>query len=118
MPKLSTFRTLPYTAKVFNYRDISGGGQVGDNTREFFFLKDIKLDLSTGMFGRITIFFGEDGRTVMPAARLEQLKDKNGLELYPGGIWTLNGIMPVVTMFGTAEGFQAEARLTHETVVS
>lgn len=117
MPKLSTFRQLPYTARLYNYRTVSGGGQVGDNTKEFFFVRDIKLDLSTGMFGRITLFFGDDASIVMPAARLEQLKDKNGKELYPGGIWTLNGIMPVVTVFGTAEGFQAEARLTHETTV-
>lgn len=117
MPKLSTFRTLPYTAKLYNYRDVTGTGEVGDSKRTYFYVRDIKVDLSTGMFGRITIYFGDDALNVMPAARLEQLKDKNGREIYPGGIWTLNGIMPIVTVFGTTEGFQAEARLTHETTV-
>lgn len=114
MPQLSTFRTLPYSAKVYNYRDVTDAG--GGNTRQYTYLKDIKLDLSTGMFMRVTLFFGNDAADLMPAARLEQLKDKQGNEVYPGGLWTLQGIVPVLTVFGTREGFQAEAKLTHSQV--
>lgn len=117
MPKLSTFRSLPYTAKVYNYRDITGTGEVGDSQRTYFYLKDIHLDLSTGIFQKITVFFDNGASDLMPAARLEHLKDKNGREIYPGGIWTLQGLIPIVTIFGTTEGFQADAKLTHETTV-
>lgn len=113
MPRLDTFRKLPYQARLFNYTSATTeqNGQVDT----YFYVRDVRCDLTQSLFGRITILFGDDGRDIMPNARLERLVNKDGVEVYPGGIWTLTAITPVLTVFGTAEGFSGEARLTRTT---
>lgn len=114
MPRLDTFRKLPYTAKLYNYRTATTEQNGVVNT--YFYVRDVKCDLTQSLFSRITIMFGDDGRDIMPKARLEVLKDRNGDEVYPGGIWTLTGITPILTVYGTTEGFAGNAELTHETL--
>lgn len=117
MPRLDAIRTFPYTARAHNYTQTTGPD--GGTTRNYTFFKNVRCDINTGIYGRIIIYFPEaDGLDLMPAARLLDLVDAAGTELYPGGVWTLQGIIPMVTIYGTREGFQADVRLTHETLVS
>lgn len=114
MPRLDTFRKLPYRARLFNYTTTTTEqtGQV----LTYSYVKDVNCDLTQSLFGRITIMFSnEDGKIIMPKARLEQLVDNEGNEVYPGGIWTLTGITPILTVFGTTEGFSGTADLTRVT---
>lgn len=113
MPRLDTFRKLPYRAKLYNYNTVTSD-QTGQ-TLNYFYVRDVSCDLTQSLFGRITIMFGDDGRDILPQARLEQLVDKNGLEVYPGGIWTLTSITPNLTVYGTTEGFSGAATLTRVT---
>lgn len=117
MPRLDAIRTFPYRARAYNYT--TSATPDGGTTRSYSYFKDVRCDLNTGSFGRIVIYFPEaDGLDLLPQARLLELVDAHGNELYPGGVWTLQGIVPMVTIFGTREGFQADVRLTHETLVS
>lgn len=116
MPKLSTFRTFPYTARLYNYTESTDS--TGGINRSYNFVRVVKCDLTQGLFGRVTIVFDGSASDIMPNARLEQLRGKDGQEIYPGGIWTLQGIVPGITIFGTTEGYHGEAKLTHSTAVT
>lgn len=111
MPKLNSFRDLPFTAKVFNYTKKSD--PTGAPILTYGYFKDIKCGVTQGIFGRATLTFGDDAHDIMDSAQLRDVRDKDGNEVYPNGVWTLQGIVPLLTPFGTREGFRGDAKLTH-----
>ena len=113
MPKVDAFKKHPFTARAFNYNVITDSA--GKNSNEYYFYKDVELDVTLSTFGRIVVLFPDDAFGIMPEANLEQLKDKNGNEIYPGGVWTLAGVTPIISTFGVRDGFRANATLTFVT---
>lgn len=113
MPRLNTFRTYKFTGDVYNYTTTTAVG--GSTVYNYTFLKNIKIDLHSTSLGGVTMFFDEEAAEIMPRAQIRNIKDRTGQQMYPGSIWTLRGLIPSLTFFGTREGFQSEARVTHET---
>lgn len=116
MPVFNSFRKYLYTGKVYNYNIVSDN--TGSNNFVYYYFKDVAFDLSQAVFGKVTLTFSDDTTGVMPRARVEQLKDKDGNEVYPGGIWVFNGILPAINNFGQREGFRGTADLTFGTLPS
>lgn len=112
MPKVDTFHRKHYTADLWNYKIITDPAD-GSQSEEYFFVRNLQLEVTPAFLGRMTVFFKDSDSDVMLWARLHRLKDKNGLELYPGGIYTLSTFVPNMNSFGAREGFRAQAALEY-----
>lgn len=114
MPQLYTWRTYGFTADAWDYNivtDSTGGSEL-----VYFFSKSIELDVTQDEFGRILCEFKPTEGNMAPMWRLFNLRDKNGLELYPAGVWTLDTYEPRLNAFKQREGFRGRATLTFEGV--
>lgn len=112
MPKLHSYKRFSYTADAYGFNLITGPDQVSDPV--YFLLRSITLDVVQDDFGRILCFFKDSEADLKPRIQLHNLKGKDGNELYPGGIWTLNTFEPNITSMNMREGFRGRADLTHE----
>lgn len=108
---MNTFQRFRYTADLWNYTVVSDPAD-GHNTNVYSYARPITLDVTQNLQGRLGITFGEDASDVMLAARLHRVKDINGTELYPGGIYVLSLVTPNLNVFGVREGFRASATLS------
>lgn len=113
MAKLNAFRSYPYTAVAWDFTLVADS--TGQNSRSYFMLRPVKLDVIQDDFGRILCIFSDSDDDLRPGVRLLALLDKGGNEIYPGGIWTLNTYEPELNTFGYRNGFRGRANLTHET---
>lgn len=111
MPKFGIFLKKPFTARVFNYTQRSD--PTGAPIRTYAYARDIKVNVTQGVFGKIVVTLPDDATDVMEFAQLRNLTDAQGNEVYPDGVWTLNGLVPIITAVSTREGFRADAKLTH-----
>lgn len=116
MPKLSGFRTWQFNANVYNYTVTTDGG--ASPVLHYFFLRNVNVDISQGIFGKITVFFRDSEADVMNSAQLFQLRDRSGKEIFPSAIWTIQGLQPVINIFGQREGFRANATVTGVTAAA
>lgn len=116
MPRSTAFTKLTYTAKVYNYTQTTDS--TATNTRTYAYFKDIKLDVQQTVFGKLNIILPDDSDDIMQRARLHEVKDKFGNEIYPGGIFELQGVMPIMTNFGKREGYRSVAQLYQQTLPS
>lgn len=109
MPKLMTFRKLPYSGEIWNYNitTVPGGEE-----KTYFLFKETKLDLGQNVFGKLNVFLPEDCEGIMLDAQLRNLRDKQGNEIYPDGTWYLTGVSPSLNLYGGREGFRAVAQLS------
>lgn len=110
MPKVNTFARRQFTAELWNYNSVTGPD--GINTRTYFFKRNIELDVSQTLLGKLSVLLGEDAGDAMLSARLHKLKNKDGVELYPGGIYVMSLLTPNMNPFGVREGFRATATLS------
>jgi hypothetical protein len=112
MPKFDTYRKHQYNATLYKYTSATGSA-VGSATLTYSVDGPINVSVTQNIFGKIAVIFKEeDGHRLQQNSQLTNLTDANGNELYPGGVWTMMGIMPVITMFGYREGFKGDAKLT------
>lgn len=114
MPKSAAFQKLRFTARVYNYTEVSDS--TASNTRVYSFYKDIRLDVQQTVFGKLNVVLPDDSADIMQRARLEVLRDNDGNEIYPGGIWELQGVQPILNNFGRREGYRSVAQLALQTL--
>lgn len=105
---------MRFTAKVHNYTEVTGS--TGVNTRTYSYFKDMDLDVQQTVFGKLNIILPDDADEVMQRARLLELKDKFGNEVYPGAVWELQGVVPIIDSFGRREGYRTVAQLALQTL--
>lgn len=113
MAKVKAFQKFPFSAIAWDFNLIAEPS--GGNIRSYFLLRPVKLDVIQDDFGRILCIFEDSANDLKPGIQLRSLKDRAGLELYPGGIWSLATFEPDLNAFGYREGFRSRASLTHET---
>lgn len=111
MPKIASYRTLPYSGEIWNYNRVTGT-TAGSTTNVYFLLRETKLDLTQGVFGKINIFLPNEASDIMQEAQIRNLVDRDGQEVFPDGIWVFAGLLPVLNVFGQREGFRGQANLT------
>lgn len=112
MPRVQAYKKYPFSADAWSFNTTTDGE--GGNNLNYFLLRPITLDVVQDSFGRILCMFKDSEGDFKPSMRLLSLRDKNGLELYPNGVWTLDTFEPDITTYNLREGFRARASLTHE----
>lgn len=112
MPKLHAYKRFNYTADIYDYRLVTGPDGVSDPV--YFLLRGVTLDVVQDEFGRLLCMFKDSEADLKPLVQLNNLKDKDGREIYPAGIWTLDTFEPNLNLMDKREGFRGRASLTHE----
>lgn len=112
--KLNTTKNYFYLADYYSYTLItSADGTV--TTRQYVTVPSqvstditVNLNNNTGVIGDLTI---TSEFKLQLNSYLKMILDKNGDEIYEGGIWKITSTMPILNSFGIKEGYRYTAQL-------
>lgn len=107
MPNLFSYQRYQFSANLWH--DEAPGEPGG-----LVFLRLIVLDVSQDEYGRIVCRMGNQESDVKAADQLHSLRNREGVELYPGGVWVLESYEPELNIFDHREGFRGRANLAYE----
>lgn len=99
---------LPYTADVYDYTIANDA----NGTLQYTFKKTIKVDFGNDPTSPRIIVWAD--QPLRKRIILANIKDRNGVALLPGAQYTITSVVPVVSVFGTREGFSMQAALTND----
>lgn len=106
MPSMFSFVTPQYTGEIWEYERVSGP-VVGDWTKVFTYLKDIKCQAMNDGFGRYNITFTPGLITgIRVGQELRNFRDKRGNELVPAGRWVVTSVSPIIDIFNQVDAYR------------
>lgn len=103
------YKTYPYTADHYRYNVISNPNDPDQTSLQYVSVPvKIKVAISTSFIGDLVII---TKTKLQKSARISNLIDKNGNEIYPGAVWQISQTMPRTNPIGFVEGYKYKAKL-------
>lgn len=104
----NTYKRFNYTVDVYKYILVtSADGTV--TTKQYDTVpQNYNIQISTSFIGDLVILANVK---FQKEALLENLKDRNGNEIYSGGVWSITNTQPVTNAMGLVEGYKYKAKL-------
>lgn len=108
MPKLNTVKNYHLTAQFWSYTNITSADGTVTN-RQYNFNRNIGVKAGTNLIGELLIYTSEK---LQLGGQIKNLLDRNGEEVYVGGIWQITQNSPVINGLGNKEAYKYKAVLT------
>jgi hypothetical protein len=104
----NTLKTYNYLVDYYSYVLVtSADGTV--TTKDYVTVPNTyAVAISTSFIGDIVVLSNEK---MQISGYLKNLRDRNGNEVYPDGIWEIRQTQPVLNALGIAEGYKYKAKI-------
>jgi hypothetical protein len=110
MPQLITWKQENFKGEVWNFTTQSG---TTPNTFTYFYTywKDATFSAQSDGMGRLTCFFDKSIDDITTSMQIRNLTDRDGTELFGGGLWTVTEYQPVLDIWDRLSGYRAKLSL-------
>lgn len=101
-------RQYPYTGDLYGYTIVTS--EDGSTTQKLYATNpsQVSMSLSINLLGDLVI---ESETKMQISAKLQNIKDKNGEQIYLNGVWEIIQTSPLLSGIGTKEGYKYRATL-------
>ena len=97
-----------YTADYYSYSLVTSADGTVTTKRYVTIPTQVRLALTVNLFGELAIL----SETKMQLdGYLKNVLDKNGEEIYDGGVWQIIATAPLLSPFGIKSGYQYRAEI-------
>lgn len=104
----STYKRFNYTVDAYKYRLVTSADGTVTEKRYDTIPETYNVQISTSFIGDLVIL---TNAKFQKEAILENLRDRNGNEIYTGGVWSITNTQPVTNAMGLVEGYKYKAKL-------
>jgi len=112
--KLNTTKQYLYFGDYYSYTLVTSADELV-TVREYTTIPQqvfldiiVNLNIATGVIGDLII---TSTSKMQLNSYLKNVLDKNGEEIYDGGVWKIISTMPILNSFGSKEGYRYNAQL-------
>jgi hypothetical protein len=104
----NTLKTYNYLVDYYSYTLVtSADGTV--TTKQYVTVPaNYAVAISTSFIGDIVVL---SDKKMQIDGYLKNLRDRNGNEVYPDGVWQIRQTQPVLNALGIAEGYKYKAKI-------
>lgn len=108
MPLFSTYKRFNYKVDLYKYILVtSADGSVTQKQYDTF-PTEYDVQISTSFIGDLVILANEK---FQKDSLIENLRDRNGNQIYTNGEWQITSTQPVTNAMGIVEGYKYKAKL-------
>ena len=104
----STYKRFNYTVDVYKYTLITSADGTVTQKQYDTVPQNYNIQISTSFIGDLVILANNK---FQKDALLENLRDRNGNEIYTGGEWQITSTQPITNAMGLVEGYKYKAKL-------
>lgn len=104
--KVNSFKKYPFTVDLYTFDKSTDA--TGQPVLTHHLARTINVAVSSSGFGRMYVYFKPEDSDAVAQCQLTKLKDNNGIELRPGGYWSLAFCEPYMNLWGQIQGYKGQ----------
>ena len=104
----NTYKKFNYTGDVYGYRIVTSADGTVTSKEYDVAPRQFKMQISTSFIGDLIILLNQK---VQNESYIKVIKDRNGDEIYPNGVWKITQTQPITNALGIVEGYKYKAKI-------